>query len=225
MSATIVGPLQFDSPIEQRLGEILFAMLPPRVKVRTQCIIQAGRLRRVDFDLRYGDASRIIVECDGRNFHKRDEDRERDTAILLNQSIRSVIRFRGCDIHCADQECADFVRMSSPDFFDDQCSPLDRDGLVFLKGVLPKLNIRPIVRTRLEGKLVELSFRDNDGKFHGKPFMATRPVPATVGIGDLFSNTGHAETEQRRQRREEKEFLRRTDERRHDEESESEFDD
>jgi hypothetical protein len=190
MSAKVTGEIHYESPIEHRLGEILIPMLGEHVEFETQREVCPGRTRRVDFYLRT-ETRVIAVECDGRDYHEWEKDRVRDDEILNKSEVMTIIRFRGCDIFCADQECANFVASVCPDFFITGASPLDVDGLSLLGKLMNRIKIKPIIRIKTPRIIVELFTRDPDGKFHGKAFTATRVVhesttdPMAIFRGDL----------------------------------------
>lgn len=103
----------FDSPIEFKFADALVDHLddPFDSPLTIQPQAQIGPFR-VDFLLTWVDDScavRLVVECDGHDFHDRTKeqasrDRERDRMLLA--AGFPVIRFTGSELHRGADSCA-----------------------------------------------------------------------------------------------------------------------
>lgn len=100
-----MSDLIYESPIEQKLGDLFVPMLAPGATVETQVPVRcAGKGYRLDFVVTAA-GKRTGVECDGSDFHEFERDRQRDVAILEHADIDTMIRFRGGDIVFAVGDC------------------------------------------------------------------------------------------------------------------------
>jgi very-short-patch-repair endonuclease len=103
-----------ESPIEERLAVHMSAAISGASQVQAQAEIVAGQTKyRADFLISDEESGlRIVVECDGHDFHERtkeqasrDKKRDRD---MLAAGYR-VMRFTGSEIWRAPKRCADEV--------------------------------------------------------------------------------------------------------------------
>lgn len=98
-----------ESPIESAMAEAMviafahFAAKPETLTLRSQ--VSIGHYR-ADFTIEAGDV-RLIVECDGKEFHDAKKDAERDARLLERGWI--TLRFTGSAIHRSAVACADEV--------------------------------------------------------------------------------------------------------------------
>jgi very-short-patch-repair endonuclease len=100
---------QCESPIERQLVRELGRALLPDVEVTCQREIRAlGKYHRVDFYIEHA-GKRLVIECDGRQFHNFRADKERDGRLLADGGVDMVIRFRGCDILYLPEMCINAI--------------------------------------------------------------------------------------------------------------------
>src|SRR3954471_4766814 len=86
---------KLESPIEERLAAVLPLALHSGCVVEPQHVFKCGdRTRRVDFLISWR-RRRVVVECDGREFHEYREDRIRDIDLILNADVTEIVRFQG----------------------------------------------------------------------------------------------------------------------------------
>lgn len=102
-AVAVAEPVQ--SPIEEAMHEALSARLPDGLVMRRQR--QIGRYA-ADFTVE-GPSCRIVVECDGHEFHERtkeqaEHDRRRDREMQADGWL--VLRFTGREIHRNADGCA-----------------------------------------------------------------------------------------------------------------------
>lgn len=82
------------SPIEEEFYRVISKYLDPKAELKNQYPIGHYRL---DFLVSVGGL-KIGFECDGKNYHDKEHDEARDSAILRHENIDSIIRLRGTDI-------------------------------------------------------------------------------------------------------------------------------
>jgi very-short-patch-repair endonuclease len=102
---------QSESPIEEKMLVALRVVLPTHVVVQQQVNICSGRYR-ADFAITTPHGNKIIVECDGHDFHEKSKeqaarDKKRDRDMQL-EGWR-VLRFTGSEIFRNANGCAQEV--------------------------------------------------------------------------------------------------------------------
>lgn len=103
------GIRPYESPIEEAFGEALITQLQEPIGRFVGFVNQAtlGAVR-VDFLLFAKDGRRLVIECDGHEFHERTKeqaarDRSRDRMLLAHGC--PVVRFTGSEIYRDVQGC------------------------------------------------------------------------------------------------------------------------
>jgi very-short-patch-repair endonuclease len=93
----------YESPIEEAFGEALVEQLNEPIGrfIGFANQVSLGQIR-VDFFLIAKDGRRLVVECDGHDYHERTKeqaarDRSRDRMLLAHGC--PVVRFTGSEIH------------------------------------------------------------------------------------------------------------------------------
>ncbi len=102
------------SPIEVAMRDALAEAISVRAPVNDALSFEVEEQveldrARVDFVITYG-LSRLVVECDGHDFHERTKDqasRDRAKDRRLQASGYMVFRFTGSDIHWNARDCAE----------------------------------------------------------------------------------------------------------------------
>lgn len=139
ITASHGGKWPFESPIEEALFFGIYQHLAHEfVTVETQRTFRTavGNFR-VDILLTLDGSYRIAIECDGRYFHNELSDQFRDSALLIEESVNEVIRFRGRDIVFHPKDCAAILAELIPLAFSERgravcrsvCSEKTRDAL------------------------------------------------------------------------------------------------
>lgn len=107
----------YDSPIEYAFAESCFKFLSSTTYVRKQAEVTTGHGNfRMDFLMLVNDR-KIVVECDGKDFHEGLRDEQRD-AILLGEGICDTIyHFRGCDLVYYPYDCIWLMSVLDGDLF------------------------------------------------------------------------------------------------------------
>jgi hypothetical protein len=107
-----------ESPIEVRMLEKMAETFHEDVSLSLQRVVVTPERRfRVDFWIEHRNTVRV-VECDGRDFHEFNPDRERDLLILGHSPVRTIFRFRGCDVKHSVHSCIAVMHAYAPDLFD-----------------------------------------------------------------------------------------------------------
>lgn len=138
-----------ESPIEVRMLEAMGDVFHDDVAMTLQrTVVTPERRFRVDFWIEYRNVVRV-VECDGRDFHEFNPDRDRDLLILGHSPVRTIFRFRGCDITHWCHSCIATIHAYAPDLFEASAAIPDAAEQVLLSNLLFGPNgHKPIVRTR-----------------------------------------------------------------------------
>lgn len=144
--------MKFESPIEEMFYDALAPLLASGVEVKTQVPVLNYR---VDFLIR--GPRRVVIECDGREFHDFNRDRIRDIAMLDSGLIDDVLRFRGCDIVFAGDECAARAVSYFPFLAKRDANPLTEEEKMLCGMCMRNGNIKPIWRTLCNSRM-----NDND---------------------------------------------------------------
>lgn len=145
---------QCESPIERRFLTAVLPELDGGAKWTCQREILAGGDRfRVDFWCAAG-GRRIVVECDGRDYHDFLRDRARDTAILLADRADEVFRFRGCDVNGRLEACVGLMRLFAPQVFRPVPAATLADRLMVSRALTSETGCKPILRVRCRRKEV-----------------------------------------------------------------------
>lgn len=147
-----------DSPIEDIFAGHCLKHLRGDISVDRQVEVDTEHGRfRIDFVLTAGE-KRIVVECDGRDFHNSFRDEFRD-AILLGEGFDTTYHFRGCDLTYYPDDCVWLMSVLNPELFSERghihlihlhrlditwTSPSDRESFI-----LPALD-RGLVSIRFE---------------------------------------------------------------------------
>lgn len=98
---------------------------------------------RVDFLIRHGELE-YIVELDGKEFHKPENDMWRDSFLLGENKVKSIIRIQGKDINYNINECLYFLSQIFPDSFSER----------------GKLNLGTLIEPKNKEN-IDVSIRDN----------------------------------------------------------------
>jgi len=106
-----------ESPIER----IFFSEVVKYLEIGTEIEQQVAYSTavgnyRVDFLIRHGELE-YIVELDGKEFHKPENDMWRDSFLLGENKIKSIIRIQGKDINYNINECLYFLSQIFPESF------------------------------------------------------------------------------------------------------------
>lgn len=108
---------QCESPIERRFLSGIIPVLADGVEINCQRELLAGGSRyRVDFWCLAG-GRRIIIECDGRDYHDFFRDQARDSNILFADRADEVFRLRGCDVNGRLDASIGMLRTMTPQMF------------------------------------------------------------------------------------------------------------
>lgn len=104
----------YDSPIEEILAWHLSKYIRQDVSLEKQVefITEHGVLR-VDF-LLSNDERKIVIECDGRDFHEPLRDEIRDAILLGEGHVDTIYHFRGCDITHYPVDCVRLISILDP---------------------------------------------------------------------------------------------------------------
>jgi very-short-patch-repair endonuclease len=105
------------SPIEHDFLHCFYKVKSEDVVVEGQvpCQTRLGRFR-LDFLITSG-RRRIGVECDGKEFHKKQQDRRRDEAILRTGFVDVIYRVPGRSLWFYTYEVLDLLRLQEPSLF------------------------------------------------------------------------------------------------------------
>lgn len=107
----------FESPAEREaihfLSKLLGCELVEQFWVRTK----GNKFYRLDFVL-IEDSERIAVEIDGKLWHNKEKDIDRDRAILESGYIDNIIRFSALNAKMYPEVIAYYLRKLYPNFFD-----------------------------------------------------------------------------------------------------------
>lgn len=108
-----------ESPIEDRFERALKPVLHPEAEFRGQVEVstQCG-IFRVDYLVTCA-SRRVVLECDGRQFHEESVDEVRDALILGASSADIVYRIRGVDIMYRLMDCVALLSQMEPVLFSD----------------------------------------------------------------------------------------------------------
>lgn len=110
-----------ESPIERIFLTSVYKYVADGVTVEPQTPISTGGGNfRADFVLASTDR-RIVVECDGRDFHKDPaRDRDRDRAILRASEVTCIYRMTGRSLFHHTDRLLFLLSLCEPDFFDER---------------------------------------------------------------------------------------------------------
>jgi len=100
---------QSESPIEEKMLVALRAVLPSHVTIRQQVNDICGGRYRADFTVTTAEGAKVVVECDGHDFHEKTKeqaarDKKRDRDMQLDGW--KVLRFTGSEIWRGAEGCA-----------------------------------------------------------------------------------------------------------------------
>lgn len=130
------------TPIEKAMADLLSGSVPAGVTWAAE--VPIGDYR-ADFVITAGE-TRVVVECDGADFHEFWRDRKRDVRMLLDHGITAVARFRGCDLVYEPAGCLRWLKTFFPHLFDVDASPLSVADMALASVGLKAVGIQPIVR-------------------------------------------------------------------------------
>ena len=109
------GP--FDSPLEESFANAICKTLKSEIEIDTQVdiITQLGRFR-ADFVIISGNF-KLLIELDGKEYHKGSYDIWRDAFILGEKHVDAILRFKGKDVVHNINECIYFISKLYPQLF------------------------------------------------------------------------------------------------------------
>jgi very-short-patch-repair endonuclease len=105
--------MKYESPIEEKIGERLKVTLASNVRLSLQVPIRGYR---VDMMLTHKSGRKVVIECDGAEFHNFQNDRHRDME-LLQAGVLAVMRLNGSDIIYAPDACIGRIKSYLPEMF------------------------------------------------------------------------------------------------------------
>lgn len=109
-----------ESPIEKYFAEECYKFLGKKIKCEGQVKYHAGGHNfRVDFILSDGQNT-VGIECDGKDFHDYREDERRDYALLSDNCLQTIYRFRGTDIIRYLEICIWWISQECPGLFSER---------------------------------------------------------------------------------------------------------
>lgn len=141
--------LKFESPIEEKLANELIPKLLKSVDIASQVPITAINDYRADF-VAIRDGKGLVIECDGREFHDFNADRNRDINMMLHGGVDAVIRFRGCDVVFDIESCIRRIERIFPLMIHADSEWRDASGYALCSQSLVDSEDKPIVRCRCE---------------------------------------------------------------------------
>lgn len=131
------------TPIEQAFASICLTGIHDSWKVLEQPTITVRRRKRRPDFLIENNVVAYWIECDGKDFHDFTGDREKDWDVLTAIEMKSVIRFRGCDLHYNANLCRGIFAAAAPDIF----LPGQHFDMLSILGIVKSVkDIFPIIR-------------------------------------------------------------------------------
>lgn len=103
----------YESPIEDILAWHLVKYLHNETVLTPQ--VPIGDFR-VDF-LIERSGRRVVIECDGKDYHNYERDRRRDFQILSRSDVDVIYRFKGADIHFGVEHLLFHLSEQEPQIF------------------------------------------------------------------------------------------------------------
>lgn len=137
-----------ESPIEFIFAEQVARYCDDSISWQTQRPISTREQNhRVDF---YTEAAgrKLVIECDGREFHEFWRDRARDVRMLVLGGVTDIIRFRGSDLKYAPDDCVTALRKLAPYLFRPDADPPTLESTIVGSMGVSGLDVKPILRAR-----------------------------------------------------------------------------
>lgn len=107
----------YESPIERDAGYLLWKRLAEEASIKAQRWVRTpSRSCRLDFEITIG-ATHVAIECDGRQFHNRRDDLERDRDLLTNEKVDRIYRLSGATIWQSLGEALYLIASVDPELF------------------------------------------------------------------------------------------------------------